>query len=51
MRLAGHPYFVITLFVPQVSSAPGAPHPLVTGLLSAATEAAAVSATRPVIPG
>jgi len=36
MRMADHPYFVITLFVPQTSSAPGAPHPLVAGLLAAA---------------
>ena len=36
VRLADHPYFVGTLFVPQTSSAPGAPHPLVTGLLAAA---------------
>ena len=38
MRLAEHPYFVLTLFVPQTSSSPGAPHPLVTGLLSATAQ-------------
>jgi CTP synthase (UTP-ammonia lyase) len=35
MRLADHPFFVITLFVPQTSSRPGSPHPLVAGLLTA----------------
>ena len=35
MRLAGHPYFVLTLFVPQTCSSPGRPHPLITGLLGA----------------
>ena len=38
MRLADHPYFVLTLFVPQTSSSPGRPHPLVTGLLSATAQ-------------
>jgi CTP synthase (UTP-ammonia lyase) len=33
LRLAEHPFFVLTLFVPQTSSGAGAPHPLVTGLL------------------
>jgi CTP synthase (UTP-ammonia lyase) len=41
MRMADHPYFVLTLFVPQTSSAPGTPHPLVTALLSAAVDAQA----------
>jgi CTP synthase (UTP-ammonia lyase) len=36
MCLDGHPFFVITLFVPQTSSSPGAPHPLVRGFLAAA---------------
>jgi CTP synthase (UTP-ammonia lyase) len=40
MRLAGHPFYVLTLFVPQTSSTPTRPHPLVTGLLSAAVMAA-----------
>ena len=35
MRLIRHPYFVLTLFVPQTSSRPGAPHPLVTGFVRA----------------
>ncbi len=36
LRLADHPYFVLTLFVPQTSSSPGRPHPLVAGWLDAA---------------
>jgi CTP synthase (UTP-ammonia lyase) len=40
MRRADHPFFYLTLFVPQVASEPGAPHPLVTAFLSAAAVAA-----------
>jgi len=36
MRLADHPFFCLTLFVPQMSSRPGRPHPLVTSYLAAA---------------
>lgn len=36
LRLAEHPYFVLTLFVPQTSSTLAQPHPLVTGYLAAA---------------
>jgi CTP synthase (UTP-ammonia lyase) len=36
VELPGHPFFVATLFVPQASSAPGAPHPLVSAYLRAA---------------
>jgi CTP synthase (UTP-ammonia lyase) len=36
MRLAEHPFFVLTLFVPQTSSSPDRAHPLVLGLLRAA---------------
>ncbi len=36
LELAGHPFFVATLFVPQVRSRPGAPHPLVTAYVGAA---------------
>lgn len=36
MELAGHPFFVGTLFVPALSSTPDAPHPLMIGLLRAA---------------
>ncbi|HEY7196419.1 MAG TPA: hypothetical protein VH306_04495 [Gaiellaceae bacterium] len=38
---AGHPYFLATLFIPQVRSAPGSPHPLVRGFAEAAAERAA----------
>jgi CTP synthase (UTP-ammonia lyase) len=31
-----HPFFVATLYQPQLRSAPGAPHPVFTGLLAAA---------------
>jgi CTP synthase (UTP-ammonia lyase) len=36
MRLAGHPFFYLTLFVPHAASAPERPHPLVSGFLAAA---------------
>ena len=34
LRLAGHPFYVLTLYVPQTSSQPGRPHPLVSRLVS-----------------
>lgn len=37
-----HPFFLATLFIPQVRSAPGAPHPLVRGYAAAAQARAAV---------
>lgn len=37
MRLADHPFFYLTLFVPQSSSTLEAPHPVVTGYLAATT--------------
>jgi CTP synthase (UTP-ammonia lyase) len=36
LELAGHPFFVATLFVPQTGSSPGRPHPLVTAFVRAA---------------
>jgi CTP synthase (UTP-ammonia lyase) len=36
VELRDHPFFVATLFVPQVSSARGTPHPLVTAFVDAA---------------
>jgi CTP synthase (UTP-ammonia lyase) len=36
MRRPDHPFFYVTLFVPQVASRPGAPHPLVTAFVAAA---------------
>ena len=35
MRLEGHPWYVLTLFVPQVRSEPGRPHPLITAFVRA----------------
>jgi CTP synthase (UTP-ammonia lyase) len=34
-ELAGHPFYIATLFVPQNRSTIEKPHPLVTALLSA----------------
>ena len=36
MRLTGHPFFVMTLFVPQAASVADGPHPLVTAFVRAA---------------
>ena len=38
MRLQTHPFYFLTLFVPQTSSTPAAPHPLITAYLDAATQ-------------
>jgi CTP synthase (UTP-ammonia lyase) len=38
VELAGHPFFVGTLFVPQLRSTPEEPHPLVVGLVRAAEQ-------------
>jgi CTP synthase (UTP-ammonia lyase) len=38
VELAGHRFFVGTLFVPQLSSRPGEPHPLITAYLEAALQ-------------
>ena len=35
VELSGHPFFVATLFQPQLSSSPDRPHPLVVAYLSA----------------
>ena len=35
VELSGHPFFVATLFQPQLSSSPERPHPLVVAYLSA----------------
>jgi hypothetical protein len=36
VELPAHPFFLATLFVPQVSSSPGSPHPLVAAFVTAA---------------
>ncbi len=35
IELNDHPFFIATLYVPQVLSSPGQPHPLLTGFLKA----------------
>lgn len=37
VELSGHPFFVATLFLPQLLSHPNAPHPLVLAYLTAAS--------------
>jgi CTP synthase (UTP-ammonia lyase) len=39
-ELEDHPFYVATLFVPQMRSQPGRPHPIVAGFVRAAVEAA-----------
>ena len=36
VELGSHPFFIATLFLPQLSSKEGDPHPLITGFLKAA---------------
>jgi CTP synthase (UTP-ammonia lyase) len=36
VELPGHPFYVATLFLPQISSAPESPHPLIVAYLRAA---------------
>jgi CTP synthase (UTP-ammonia lyase) len=36
VEIPGHPFYVATLFLPQVSSGPGSPHPLIVAYLRAA---------------
>lgn len=38
VELAGHRFFVATLFQPQLSSSPESPHPLMTAFLQAAAD-------------
>ena len=44
VELAGHPFFVGTLFQPQLSSRPDAPHPLIVAFLDAALASRAARA-------
>lgn len=41
VELRGHPFFVATLFLPQLSSSAGSPHPLVVAYLKAALDSRA----------
>lgn len=36
VELTGHRFFIVTLFLPQVSSNPGIPHPLIMAYIAAA---------------
>jgi len=36
IEVLDHPFYVATLFLPQISSAPGSPHPLIVAYLKAA---------------
>jgi CTP synthase (UTP-ammonia lyase) len=36
VELASHPFFMATLFLPQLSSKPGNPHPIIVAFLEAA---------------
>jgi CTP synthase (UTP-ammonia lyase) len=38
VELDGHPFVLGTLFLPQMSSAPGAPHPLLAGFAAAVAQ-------------
>jgi CTP synthase (UTP-ammonia lyase) len=46
LEIPGHPFYLATLFVPQVRSTPERPHPLIVGFLRAALERAAAPAAR-----
>jgi CTP synthase (UTP-ammonia lyase) len=48
LELPGHPFYIATLFVPQLSSSSGSPHPLISGYLRAAMESAAGDHSPPV---
>jgi CTP synthase (UTP-ammonia lyase) len=37
VEIVDHPFFIATLFLPQLSSTPSEPHPLVISFLEAAT--------------
>lgn len=45
LELPDHPFFIATLFVPQTSSTPQRPHPLVAGFVRAATRHRQAAAT------
>ena len=47
VELPAHPFYLATLFVPQTSSTPERPHPLVTGFVNAARNHAASSSPAP----
>jgi CTP synthase (UTP-ammonia lyase) len=46
VELVSHPFFVATLFLPQLSSEPGNPHPVIVAFLKAAMAFQALRATK-----
>jgi CTP synthase (UTP-ammonia lyase) len=44
VELPGHPFYLATLFLPQTRSAPGRPHPLITGYADAVRRASTTRA-------
>ncbi len=46
VELPGHPFYVATLFVPQTSSYPGNPHPLIAAFVKAGSDAKRARETR-----
>ncbi len=49
-EVAEHPFYLGTLFIPQLSSSPGSPHPLIVGLIEAAAVAGRSHARRAAEP-
>jgi CTP synthase (UTP-ammonia lyase) len=47
IELPSHPFFVGTLFVPQTSSTPANPHPMLTAFVTSANAQAGASTGRP----
>jgi CTP synthase (UTP-ammonia lyase) len=45
-ELSDHPFFIATLFQPQLSSKPGMPHPLIAAFLKTALESKTSDMTR-----
>jgi CTP synthase (UTP-ammonia lyase) len=50
VELAGHPFFIGTLYVPQARSTPDEPHPLVEAFVTAARERAKKSPSARLVP-
>jgi CTP synthase (UTP-ammonia lyase) len=46
VELVSHPFFLATLFLPQLSSEPGNPHPVIVAFLKAAMAFQALRATK-----
>jgi len=50
VELVSHPFFVATLFLPQLSSGPGNPHPVIVAFLKAALAFHALRANKYELP-